>query len=69
MLDAADAATKPRIKSIYLHVQVSNEHARGFYEHHGFRVADLHQNYYKKIEPRDAWVLERAVGTATAANA
>ncbi|EJD52576.1 acyl-CoA N-acyltransferase [Auricularia subglabra TFB-10046 SS5] len=61
VLEAADAATKPRIKAIYLHVQVSNEHARGFYEHHGFRVAERVENYYKKIEPRDAWVLERAV--------
>ncbi|KZV88077.1 N-acetyltransferase NAT13 [Exidia glandulosa HHB12029] len=61
VLEAASAATKPRIKSIYLHVQVSNEHARGFYEHHGFKVSHLFENYYKKIEPRDAWVLEREV--------
>lgn len=66
VLEAAAAATKPRIASIYLHVQVSNEHARGFYEHHGFKVVRLYENYYKKIEPRDAWVLEREVSAPAA---
>ncbi|KAH7108062.1 acyl-CoA N-acyltransferase [Auriculariales sp. MPI-PUGE-AT-0066] len=67
VIDAADASVKPRLSSIYLHVQVSNEHARGFYEHHGFTQTRLQPNYYKKIEPRDAWVLERVVQSVAAA--
>jgi len=61
ILTAAASASKPRITKIYLHVQVSNQHAREFYEHHGFKVVGKHENYYKKIQPRDAWILERDV--------
>ena len=58
---AARAALKPRLARIYLHVQVSNPSARAFYERHGFTLSRVHENYYKKIEPRDAWVLELAL--------
>jgi N-alpha-acetyltransferase 50 len=43
---------------MYMHVQISNEGARKFYEYHGFKEVRIHKDYYKKIEPRDAWVLE-----------
>ncbi|KAM0791583.1 hypothetical protein ACM66B_006027 [Microbotryomycetes sp. NB124-2] len=61
--DTTDAQSKPApiIESIYLHVQTSNEDARQFWEKHGFEVKDTIKNYYRKIEPRDAWVLERAI--------
>jgi len=58
VLDAARAHTKPRISTIYLHVQVSNLAARRFYERHGFQECGTAKDYYKKIEPRDAWILE-----------
>lgn len=51
----------PRITHIYLHVQVSNTDARRFYEKHGFKVVRGIDGYYKKIEPRNAWVLEREI--------
>ena len=47
-----------KISRIYLHVQVSNQDARRFYERNGFKETSLAKDYYKKIEPRDAWVLE-----------
>jgi len=59
VLKAAESSSKPKIKSIYLHVQVSNDDARRFYERHGFKEVGVHADYYKKITPRDAWILEK----------
>ncbi|KFD50318.1 hypothetical protein M514_08818 [Trichuris suis] len=47
------------ILSIYLHVQVNNFGALEFYKKFGFEVAAVAQNYYKRIEPSDALVLEK----------
>ncbi|KJA20736.1 hypothetical protein HYPSUDRAFT_42820 [Hypholoma sublateritium FD-334 SS-4] len=59
VLAAAAARTKPRIDKIYLHVQVANDDAKRFYERHGFAEVRIHKDYYKKIAPHDAWVLEK----------
>jgi len=48
-----------KIHRIYLHVQTSNEGARRFYEKNGFKVITVQEGYYKKIEPHDAWILEK----------
>lgn len=110
----ADVATeeveeppKPRIESVYLHVQVGNEEAKRFWEKFGFEVKvsfrflfpflslpripfhifhppslaprragtdrvfalqDTISNYYRKIEPRDAWLLERKIEPVSAAS-
>jgi N-alpha-acetyltransferase 50 len=48
---------------MYLHVQVNNEGARKFYEHHGFKLTGIEEKYYKKIEPREAWILELDLST------
>jgi len=58
ILAAAEARTKPEVNKIYLHVQVSNEQAKNFYTSHGFEQVGIQQDYYKKIVPHDAWVLE-----------
>ncbi|KAJ3535502.1 hypothetical protein NMY22_g6463 [Coprinellus aureogranulatus] len=58
ILNAA-ASRRPKIDKIYLHVQVSNEEAKKFYETNGFRQTSVHEGYYKKITPADAWVLEK----------
>ncbi|ELU09987.1 hypothetical protein CAPTEDRAFT_170881 [Capitella teleta] len=49
--------------SIFLHVQVNNESAIGFYEKFGFKIVDRKENYYKRIEPADAFVLEKDLTT------
>ncbi|KXN91066.1 putative N-acetyltransferase san [Leucoagaricus sp. SymC.cos] len=59
VLKAAEARAKPKIKKIYLHVQVSNDGAKAFYERHGFTEVEIQKDYYRKIEPHDAWVLEK----------
>ncbi|KAK2464271.1 hypothetical protein APHAL10511_003728 [Amanita phalloides] len=61
VISAAIAHMKPKIHKIYLHVQVSNDAAKMFYERHGFKEVEIHKSYYKKISPSDAWVLERGL--------
>jgi len=58
--------TSRPIKTIYMHVQTSNIDARRFYERNGFVEVALIPGYYKKIEPPDAWVLEKKIGLADA---
>uniref|UniRef100_A0A914YHA9 N-terminal methionine N(alpha)-acetyltransferase NatE n=1 Tax=Panagrolaimus superbus TaxID=310955 RepID=A0A914YHA9_9BILA len=53
------------IESVYLHVQSSNEAAMEFYKKFGFEVVDNVKNYYKRIEPNDAYLLEKAVNNGT----
>ncbi|KAF8160821.1 acyl-CoA N-acyltransferase [Crassisporium funariophilum] len=59
VLAAASTHTKPNVDKIYLHVQISNHDAKKFYEAHGFKQVEVHKDYYKKIVPHDAWVLEK----------
>lgn len=47
-----------KVSSIYLHVQTSNDVARDFYEKLGFKVTSTVDNYYRRIQPASAWVLE-----------
>lgn len=49
----------PKVKYIYLHVQVNNEGALAFYKRYGFEIVEQKQNYYKRIEPADAYVLQK----------
>jgi ribosomal protein S18 acetylase RimI-like enzyme len=46
------------VSQVYLHVQTSNIAAVGFYKAHGFAVADTVQDYYKRIEPTTAYLLQ-----------
>ena len=41
------------------HVQVSNADAIAFYERFGFHIIERKENYYKRIEPSDAFVLQK----------
>jgi len=66
LIDSVTQSRSPKIDRIYLHVQVSNTAGKAFYERHGFKEAGLHKDYYKKIEPRDAWVLEKVFADPSA---
>ena len=40
---------------------MNNEEALSFYQKHGFRINERKERYYKRIEPADAFVLEKEV--------
>lgn len=47
------------IDCIYLHVQVSNDEALEFYQRFGFSIVDTKEQYYKRIDPPHAFVLQK----------
>ncbi|KAL1463111.1 hypothetical protein WDU94_014898 [Cyamophila willieti] len=47
--------------SIYLHVQLNNDVAIDFYKKFGFEIVETKQHYYKRIEPADAYVLQKTL--------
>ncbi|UJR15407.1 hypothetical protein I4U23_002354 [Adineta vaga] len=47
------------IDSIYLHVQINNETALSFYKKFGFQIISTATEYYRRLEPSDAYLLER----------
>ncbi|EDV25622.1 uncharacterized protein TRIADDRAFT_23961 [Trichoplax adhaerens] len=53
------AETDGHIDSVYLHVQINNDTAMAFYKNFGFEVIETKSSYYKRIEPSDAYVLEK----------
>ncbi|XP_012943618.2 N-alpha-acetyltransferase 50, partial [Aplysia californica] len=48
------------IDNVFLHVQVNNDGAIRFYEKFGFKIVEEKKNYYKRIEPADAYVLQKS---------
>eukprot|EP00051_Salpingoeca_urceolata_P027776 m.483237 g.483237 ORF g.483237 m.483237 type:complete len:174 (-) comp22838_c0_seq1:43-564(-) len=60
----AEAAKDSTLQEIYLHVQISNEEAIGFYKHFGFDVIETRKDYYKRIKPADAYVVSKRLGEA-----
>ncbi|CAH1971617.1 unnamed protein product [Acanthoscelides obtectus] len=47
--------------SVFLHVQVNNEVAINFYKKFGFEIVETKEHYYKRIEPADAYVLQKTL--------
>jgi len=45
--------------SVFLHVQVNNSSAIEFYMKNGFEIIETKSQYYKRIEPADAHVLQK----------
>jgi ribosomal protein S18 acetylase RimI-like enzyme len=56
---AIETAKKRDVDEIYLHVQTSNEEAINFYKKFEFEVVETIKDYYKRIEPRDCYVLQK----------
>lgn len=51
------AKSNSSLSEVYLHVQTSNEDAMNFYKKHGFENVGIIENYYKRIEPADCYIL------------
>lgn len=65
----ANAAKKPDVKVVYLHVQTSNAAALSFYGAAGFETLGKLENYYTKITPSDCFVLAKCLDPASTASA
>ncbi|VDP92486.1 unnamed protein product [Echinostoma caproni] len=50
------------VKSIYLHVHVENAGAVAFYKHFGFDITGEIEDYYRCVEPKSAYILEKNLG-------
>lgn len=55
---ALDHARRDSVSSICLHVQVNNHLAMDFYKTFHFDIKEEKKNYYRRLEPSDAYVLE-----------
>ena len=53
------------IGRIWLHVQVGNDVALKFYEGFGFKNTGTVENYYKRVKPADAYILEKDFSLST----
>jgi len=58
---ALDLCEKKNIDELYLHVQVNNTSAMAFYKEFGFEIIEKIPDYYKRIEPKECYVLQRTV--------
>ena len=53
------------IQSIFLHVQINNEEAIAFYKSFGFHIIKEVENYYSRITPSNAYILEKQLDVQT----
>ena len=58
-------AEKNDLDGLFLHVQINNEGAINFYKKFGFKIIDVKENYYKRIEPAAAYVLQKDLKTSS----
>lgn len=49
------------ISKVYLHVQVTNTEALEFYKKNTFELIETQKDYYKNIEPKDAYLLSKTI--------
>ncbi|KAG2211688.1 acyl-CoA N-acyltransferase [Mucor mucedo] len=49
------------ISQVYLHVQTNNDQGVDFYKKHDFKIVSTEKDYYKHIEPRDAYLLSMTI--------
>ncbi len=54
--------------AVFLHVQINNDSAINFYKRFGFDIVETKEQYYKKIEPADAHVLEKRLKPTKSVN-
>lgn len=65
---AIESGEKREVEEVYLHVQTSNEEALSFYKKFGFQIVETIKDYYKRIEPRDCYVLQKSLNWESTVN-
>ncbi len=63
MLKACEVTFKD-VLFVNLHVQVNNDDAVNFYKKFGFTVHSRIADYYKRVEPRDCFLLRKDIRSA-----
>lgn len=53
---------------VHRHVQVNNSSAIEFYKQFDFEIVETKKHYYKRIEPADAYVLQKNLKKAQQSN-
>ena len=51
-------------KTISAHVWEANSEGRQWYANHGFKEVNFEENYYRRLSPNGAWVVERPISIA-----
>ena len=54
----------PSVTTVALHVQITNEAALTFYKRHGFEIVSTEEDYYRRLDPSTAYVLEKKIRDA-----
>ncbi|KAI8090531.1 acyl-CoA N-acyltransferase [Thamnidium elegans] len=49
------------VSKVYLHAQTTNNRAIEFYKKYDFEIVSTEKDYYKNIEPRDAYLLSKTI--------
>jgi ribosomal protein S18 acetylase RimI-like enzyme len=52
------------VKTISAHVWEANTEGRQWYAKHGFKEVHFEKDYYRKLKPNGAWVVERPISIA-----
>lgn len=55
------AKVAKNISKVYLHAQTTNNRAIEFYKKYDFEIVSTEKDYYKNIEPRDAYLLSKTI--------
>lgn len=58
----ARAVDEYGIKSVTAHVWEANTEARQWYAKQGFKEIVFEDNYYRRLKPGGAWIVERSIG-------
>jgi ribosomal protein S18 acetylase RimI-like enzyme len=59
---AARAVDEYGVKSVAAHVWEANTEARQWYAKQGFKEIVFEDNYYRRLKPGGAWIVERSIG-------
>jgi len=52
------------VKTVSAHVWEANTEARQWYANQGFREVSFEKDYYRRLKPGGAWVVERPIGVS-----
>eukprot|EP00045_Choanoeca_perplexa_P005495 m.46461 g.46461 ORF g.46461 m.46461 type:complete len:99 (-) comp13154_c0_seq3:101-397(-) len=61
MAPLAHAVRRSQPPFVLRHVQIDNDDAIAFYKKFDFKIAETVEDYYKRVDPSSAYVLEKVI--------